>query len=301
MMKKTIVFGLLAIGAVLYFTPANEFSLNRVAKASTEKWTVRPLTPENEKIIQAKVSEPFHYIGRGAQAYVFFSKDGTTVLKLFKKKRFEIPAWMRLLPRLPYKTKKILSKRENLIKDFTSYQIAYNALQQQTGLLLVHLDSVPLHYTVTIIDQRQKPHQINLSDYAFILQKRGDLVYSTLDRYVKEENIDAAKESLTSLVHLLKERCDKGIADRDPNFRKNYAFMGTKAIEIDIGRFSVAPIHAPIIPKDFKAWLQTLSPELHSHFEKEYLSVFNPTLQQGIQEDDVLISDGGEKTTQQTQ
>jgi hypothetical protein len=67
----------------------------------------------------------------------------------------------------------------------------------------------------------------------------------------------------------LKERLDKGVADRDPNFSKNYAFLGDKALEIDIGRFSHATPTIPVIPQNFKKWLSDLSPELHAHFEHE--------------------------------
>src|SRR4051812_21834027 len=120
MMKKTIVFGAFSIAALLFFIPEPEFSLEAATRATSERWSVRPLTAENERLIQRAVAEPFSYIGCGAQSFVFFSEDGKTVLKLFKKKRFEAPLWIRMLPRLPYKTKKMMAKRENLIKDFTS-------------------------------------------------------------------------------------------------------------------------------------------------------------------------------------
>jgi hypothetical protein len=267
--KKAIVLGVLAVGVVLWWMPEPEFSLKRVSAASSEAWGVRGTLPEEERAIQKALSQPFTYMGCGAQAYVFFSEDGTSVLKLLKKKRFEVPAWIRFMPPLPYKRKKIAAKRENLIKDFTSYQIAYNELQEETGLLLVHLDDRPLPYSVTLMDQNKKVHTVHLGDYVFILQKRGELVYPVLTRYVKEGNRVAAQESLTALVHLLKARLDKGVADRDPNFSKNYAFLDGKALEIDIGRFSHATPTVPMIPQNFKQWLSDLSPELHAHFEQQ--------------------------------
>ncbi len=270
MMKKTIVFGLLAVGALLYFIPEPEFSFSKVAPVSTHLWNVGPLSAEKEKAIESALAQKFTYMGSGAQAYVFFSEDGKTVLKLFKKKRFEVPMWIKMLPPLPYKIKKMQGKQNNLIKDFTSYRIAYNELREETGLLLVHLDRTPLHYTVNIQDA-----QICLADYAFILQKRGELVYASLEKDVKDGNLESAKASISSLVHLLKERCDKGVADRDPNFSKNYAFLGTQAVEIDIGRFSHTTVHSPKIPNDFKKWLGNLSPDLLTHFEQEYEQVFN--------------------------
>lgn len=275
-MKKTIVFGLLAVGALLYFMPEPEFTFSKVAPVSSHLWNIGPLSAEKEKTIESALAQKFTYMGSGAQAYVFFSEDGKTVLKLFKKKRFEVPVWIQLLPPLPYKIKKMQGKQNNLIKDFTSYQIAYNELREETGLLLVHLDRTPLHYTVTLQDSQNKTHQVHLADYAFILQKRGELVYSSLERNIKEGKLQAAKQSLSSLVHLLKMRCDKGVADRDPNFSKNYAFLGTEAVEIDIGRFRHADIQIPKIPQDFKKWLGNLSLELLTHFEEEYNLVFNP-------------------------
>jgi len=270
MLKKTIVFGLLAIGALLYFIPEPEFSFSKVAKVSPHYWNVGPLSAEREKDIQEALSQKFSYLGCGAQSYVFFSEDGKSVLKLFKNKRFEAPLWVKLLPPLPYKVKKLQAKQDNLIKDFTSYQIAYNELRDETGLLLVHLDPTPLHYTVTIQDRL-----VHLGDYAFILQKRGELVYSSLEQDIKNGRLANAKQSISSLVRLLKQRCNKGVADRDPNFRKNYAFLAAEAIEIDIGRFSHTEVLTPKIPYDFKEWLGGLSPELLTHFEREYEEVFN--------------------------
>jgi hypothetical protein len=274
MKKKTIVCGLLSLGALFFLIPEPEFSVSQVMRATSEKWTSGSFNPSDEKVF----AQPFTYMGCGAQAYVFFSEDGTSVLKLFKKKRFEVPLWIRLLPPVPYKAKKIASKRGNLIRDFTSYQIAYDELREETGLICVHLDKTPLQSTITLIDGDKKQHTIQLGDYAFILQKKGELVYPVLEQYVKQGNIAAAKESLTALVHLLKERCDKGVADRDPTFSKNYAFLSSlghqKAVEIDIGRFSHDPVKAPNIPRDFKEWLEGLSPELHSHFEVAYQEAF---------------------------
>lgn len=269
MMKKTIAIGLLAIGALLYFIPEPEFSFSKVAPVTSQRWSIGPLSAEKEKAVESALAQKFTYMGSGAQAYVFFSEDGKSVLKLFKKKRFEVPTWIQMLPPLPYKMKKLQGKRDNLIKDFTSYQIAYNELRDETALLLVHLDRTPLHYTVNIENS-----QVHLADYAFILQKRGELVYSALEQNVKEGQLEAAKQSISSLIHLLKARCDKGVADRDPNFSKNYAFLGTQAVEIDIGRFSHTTVHDPKIPNDFKKWLGNLSPELLTHFEHEYEQVF---------------------------
>lgn len=270
MMKKTIVFGLLSVGAVLFFMQDNKVSPALFAKISSESWDVRTPTEENLAVL----GQDFSYIGRGAQAYVFESADGKSVLKFFRKTRFAPPYWMRLLPPLPFKVKKFASKRDNVLKDFTSYQIAFNELQEETGLLLVHLDKTTLQKRVTLECEGKRYH-VNLGDYSFILQKKGELVYSALARYVKEGNLEIAKESLTSLVHLLKERCDKKVADRDPNFSKNYAFIGTDAIEIDIGRFSHAPIQTPKIPAHFTTFLQELSPQLHAHFEQEYAATFS--------------------------
>lgn len=278
-MKKTIVIAAAVCSAFAFYTwrPDPEFSFQAAASSnvSHQIWNRHPLSPQERHTIRAALSQTFSYIGSGAQAYVFFSVDGTSVLKLFKKKRFQVPLWVRCLPPLPYKVKKMASKRANLIKDFTSYQIAFDKLQEETGLLLVHLDNRPdVDQAVTLVDHLKRPYQVNLNDYAFILQRRGELVDLALDHLVKQGNLPAAKEALTSLLHLLKDRCDKGVADRDPNLSKNFAFIDGKAVQIDIGRFSYTDIKTPNISSEFKAKLYRLSPELLEHFEKEYQSVF---------------------------
>ncbi len=283
MQKKTIILMVMVLVSLLLWMSDfgiqnSAFSFSQVARVSDKKWALDSITSQEEKHIQTILSQPFTYMGCGAQAYVFFSEDGHSVLKFLKKKRFHVPFWMRLFPPLPYTTKKIMAKRNSCVKDFTSYQIAFNELREETGLILVHLDKTPLPFTATLIDANKKPHEVSLGEYAFILQKKGDSVYSTLERYVKEGNVSAAQASLTSLVHLLKKRCKKGVADRDPNFSKNYAFLNTQAIEIDIGRLHHGAVRAPQISSDFKAWLQNLSPELYSHFEEVYKGAFSKPL-----------------------
>ena len=78
-------------------------------------------------------------------------------------------------------------------------------------------------------------------------------------------------------MELFRSRLDKGIADPEPNIPKNFAFIGTTALEIDIGRFSLDPTKPPVIRADFKNWLKSKSPELLTYFEEQYDNIFPET------------------------
>lgn len=264
MLKRTIVCILFFLAVAFFFIPQETpgFSLSSAMPRSTASWNLHAVSEQEIEEIKAVLSQKFIYSGCGAQVYVFFSKDGSSVIKLFKKKRFEVPLWIRLLPPNPYKARKLASKRAKVVREFSSCQIAFNELFDETALLLVHLDK-KIDQVVTLIDGEGRSYEANLGDYAFILQRKGELVYPYVEKLVREGDLQAAKQALLSLTSLLKERCLKGVDDTHPNFGKNFAFIEGKAVQIDIGRFSHEKVKVPQISKAFKVWLRNLSPELY--------------------------------------
>ena len=71
----------------------------------------------------------------------------------------------------------------------------------------------------------------------FILQKRMEPFYPTLEKWIEDGNHAAIQSALQSLLDLLTLRCQKGIYDKDPDLRTNFGFLNGKAVQMDIGRF----------------------------------------------------------------
>lgn len=256
-------------------------------------WDVHLLSQEERAELDNALSQKYHYLACGNQAFAFLSDDGRYVLKFFKQKLFEPPFPLRWIPSAWAKegrwAKKIWKKKDKLKRDFESYRMAFDELKEETGLIFVHLnptDWIGRHVLIT--DKIHLEHSIPLDDFNFIIQRRADLVYPTIDKLMAEGNVAAAKEALSSILNLFVSRCRKAIADSDPDLDKNFGFIDGYAIQIDIGRFTKNPekvnfhnrhqlrksgpftVEPPVIKDSFKAWLFEHYPDLFEHFMKEY-------------------------------
>ena len=59
-------------------------------------WEIEPLTHSEKENLHSILSQPFYYIGKGAQSYAFMSEDKKHVIKFFKFKHLR-PNWFEKL------------------------------------------------------------------------------------------------------------------------------------------------------------------------------------------------------------
>lgn len=236
-------------------------------------------TPDVLKILD----QPFYYLAKGAQSYVFASSDGNTVIKFFRIYHLSPPFWLSTfalpLPLQPFKIGKMIEKRLELEKDFQSYRIAFQELKDETGLLYLHLNKTDhLKKSLTLYDKIGIAHRVDLDQMEFLVQKKAALVYPSIANLVKTEGIDAAKEAIGALVRLLFLRCEKQIFDKDPDLNTNFGFLLNVPIQIDIGRFrrreenrSHEEDRKEIIriTDNFRQWLDKNYPPLSEHLLNE--------------------------------
>ncbi len=267
--KKTDGFALYKILSSLPFNPEWEPSSP-------------PTRLETEELLKT-LDQPFYYLAKGAQSYVFVSKDGQTVIKFFRLYRLLPPAWMMALsfpiPLQPYKICKMLEKRKELDKDFISYKIAFDEMKQQTGLIYLHLNKTShLKQKIRIYDKIGIAHLLDLDNMEFLVQKKACLVYPGIDSLMKTQGQSAAKEAISALVELLVFRCKKGIFDQDPDLNTNFGFLGKYPVQIDIGRFcredgSKTPQQyeeeISRITDNFRQWLDAHYPVLSEHLKSQ--------------------------------
>ena len=235
-------------------------------KAQPE-WETIPLTAEEKSKIREILSQPYAYLSKGVQSFVFASEDGQYVIKFFRHDHLDAPFWL---------TPKTKAKKQNrLHKDFLSYKLAYENLRQETGLIYLHLNkSNNLNQTLDLVDKIGIHHQIPLDKYEFLVQKRASLLYTALNQMIEEKRIDSAKETLSKLVLLLAHRAQKGISDKDPDLNTNFGVIGTDPIQIDVGRFRKA---SPRLDKNeiiritdhLHQHLMVQSPELDHHLKTQ--------------------------------
>ena len=126
-----ILFGLSAIFAhqpvATYF--ADGFALSKIQSdlKPDPRWKQGSSTEE----IQPILSQPFSYLGKGSQCYVFESQDGNYVLKFFRHRRYQPPKWITLFAPHNY----LERKRERREELFQSCFLAQEELRESSGLI----------------------------------------------------------------------------------------------------------------------------------------------------------------------
>jgi hypothetical protein len=238
----------------------------------------------DESSVSQILDQPFHFLSRGLQSFVFLSEDGQYVLKVFnncyqrRNALYGAAKW--LIPWRPLwamqEQHKALSK---LSSAFASYHIAAHSMQEQTALLYVHAaPTTTLPSTLTLVDPLNIAHHINPNRTGFLIQKKVSLAYPALQKFLDQGDLESAKNALHSLVQLFIWKHRHHIADSDPLIRTNYGFFGTQAIQLDVGPLSVervpssdAAFHQELIriTTSLKHFLEPRSPELTAALDQQ--------------------------------
>lgn len=187
-------------------------------------------TPPPTEEIKALLSQTYSFLGSGGQSYVFISQDKRAVIKFFKHHH--------MCP-LPFSIQKEIRKKR-LNELFTSFKIAYDFLEEETGLLFLHLNQGnDFQRNLTLIDPIGIRHEINLDKTTFALQRRANLALPTLRKLLKEGKLEEAKAHLCSLLNMMVKRIRIEICNCDPVIKRNTGFIEGQAVEIDLGSFAI--------------------------------------------------------------
>ncbi len=256
--------------------PRNKsFSLEAISAQHpfNPEWEIRPLSHSEEEEIAKALSQPYHYLGSGGQCFSFVSSDDRYVIKFIKQKAFDIPIWMNHFP-LPFliywlREKKLEKREAKRNRVFNAFKLSFDLLSEETGLFYVHLNRTQhLKKTLSFCDALGKTHFLNLDDLEFIVQKKADLAYNTLNSLMKKNDIERAKLAIEQLLTLNIKLYQKGFLNRDPNFRSNCGFIENGAIIIDVGRI----IYSEKIkkPKKYKQELLKITPKFRFYISTQY-------------------------------
>ena len=242
-------------------------------------------SPTSEELTSIKtlVSEPFYFLGSGGQCYAFESKNGV-IIKVFKHHHMRPDSFLNrlILPHFlePARQKIIRLRKERLQEIFLSFKLAHEHFKENTGLLFLHLNKTNyLQQKVTLVDNIGIAHVFDLDKLEFALQKKAVLAYPKLQACMKMNDVAAAKRCLNSLIDLMVERSKSGLADRDPVMKRNFGFIGEKAIEIDLGSFYADPLL--VNPAAYKKRLFCESLKLKRSIHKRYPELY-PFLEEKI-------------------
>ncbi len=224
----------------------------------------------SDEEVRAILAQPFRYLNKGAQSYVFASQDGRYVLKIF---RFDQRHLLRKKPsKRPFEQK--------IVQFFQGCLLAGTAASEETGILYLHLNPRDEHLPILRAKgPLGQPLSLPLDQYRFALQKKAIPLDRGLFAAKREGRLS---ERIEEIVSLLETRIKKGIGNTDPSLWRNFGFLEDRAIEFDFGNYIARPDLSE--PKKAKAELERYARHLRTWLEKnapDLLTDFNARVEAG--------------------
>lgn len=240
-----VFFGFAWLGIYTYNRLTDGFNVHQITSSLPPypQFEVE-ISEEKKEWLREILDQPYHYLGKGIQFYVFESADGNFVIKFLKHKHLRPFGWLRYIPMTKSMRQTCLDKierrKQRVETLFTSCKLAYEEIPELTALYYIHLNRTPaLETQVTLIDKVGLKHHINLDEYEFVIQQKA-ITVEEMFANISEEQVP---EKVEQLIELISARHEKGICDLDRSFTLNVAFStdGSYALFIDVGQFQKDP------------------------------------------------------------
>ena len=231
------------------------------------EWEVPPLPEPELFFVKQALAQPFSYMGKGSQAFVFVSEDQNYVLKLIRYNHITPSLWTQLTSQ-----EKCQALNAKLARDFTSYKIAYEALKEETGVIFLHLNKTDLfHQKLVIVDKIGIAHTLDLDQTEFILQKRAEPFYPHLQNLMIRSQEEEAKHLVSHLISLLFNQYKQGIVNTDVDLFKNFGCLEKEVIELDVG--SLKKEASPQDQTHYREEIRRVTDCLHNRLSQDYPSL----------------------------
>ncbi|MBA3957493.1 MAG: hypothetical protein H0X51_03740 [Parachlamydiaceae bacterium] len=269
----------------LYYRVTGGFTISNISSEfpNDERWAIAPFSPTAQASVDSIMDQKFTYLGKGCQSYVFLSEDGNYVLKFFKYQRFRLQPWLNYLTFLPgmtdYRNGKIEKKRAKVEGVFSSWKIAFENLQPETGLVFVHLNkSSNLNKTLRIFDKMGFEHLLDADQFEFLIQRKADMLCAYIDDLMAKGQTEESKQLISNILTLVVSEYQRGYADNDHALMQNTGVMDGKPVHIDVGQFvKDDSVKDPAFYKQelfsktykFRYWLEEQHPQLAKYLEAE--------------------------------
>lgn len=213
----------------IFYKQNDSFCQNRILV----NWSSLPsypssLSPSTYEIL----NQPFSYLDKGKEFFVFLSFDQKWVLKF---------------PRVPH--------HKNMAKTLQILRNCSTQLHEETAIEYAHLERTKTHQTLLLLDRFGVRYQIELDSAIFFLQRAGtlffDYFHTASDPLPLIRNAIAVYRSIHS----------KGFTDRDAIFQKNFGVYEDKPFIMDVGK---------IIPATSEDSLEKLTVSLRDEIAIHY-------------------------------
>lgn len=228
---KSIVCGLI-VCVILFF--GYRFADRQFRLVNIEvQWKEQSLkiSPDEEARFTPIFTQPFHYLDRGRQSYVFLSQNGQYILKFFDTRCLHSGSYPLLAP---VSKKRCAKKLERLVE---GYRTAWRYDRFYTGLIYAQFAPNPLNpFKVIAYDRFGFKHEIDLAKVPFVLQERAVPTREVITDLLNKGDVNGAIKRLQTLKRMYIAEYAKGIADLDRNMMYNTGFVGNRPVRFDAGR-----------------------------------------------------------------
>ncbi len=277
-------------GAIrLYYRLTDGFSIENISSdfSFQPQWQIRPLTAVELRETKTALNQPYRYLGKGCQSYVFLSDDGKYVIKFFKYQRFRLQPWVEYFPGIDqYRKEKIEQKWNKLNVFVTSWKIAFDYLKDESGLIYVHLNKTKeLNIELTIYDKMGFRHLLNLDEMEFCIQKRATPLEDVLKEFKMAKQNDRAEKILSKLLGMIVYEYQRGIGDNDHALLQNTGVIDGQPIHIDIGQFILNNkykqpdfYHQELFTKTYRLrrWVKENYPQIEIFLDAQLEQIIGP-------------------------
>lgn len=231
-------------GIRLYYFVTAGFTIGNISSDLTydARWEMPPLSQEQRMLLDRALAQEYHYLGKGCQSYVFLSGDGNYVIKFLKYQRFRPQSWIDALTFVPvinaYQQRKAVEKKIKLDNLFRSWKIAFEHLNDETGVIYVHLNkSRDLGKKLVIYNKMGLSHALDMDQMEFMIQHRAEMLCPTIKTMVEEGHHHEVKDLIDRLLVMILHEYERGFADNDHALMQNTGVWQGKPVHIDAGQF----------------------------------------------------------------
>lgn len=191
-----------------------------------------PVVSDREQSeLQGIFGQPFAYLDRGKQSYVFVSRDGKYVIKFFDTRCLRSGGFPLLFPIDEEHCRKKLRKMVKGFQTAAAYDRGHN------GIVYMQLAPNPaFHQKVDLTDRFGIAHTIDLASVPFVLQHKAIPLRELISTLLDKGEVGEANKRIGQIIEMYVDGYRRGVYDRDHNFMYNTGFIGEDPIRIDVGR-----------------------------------------------------------------
>lgn len=235
----------------------------------------------SEKMHDQIIDQPFTYLAKGTQFFVFESADKNYVIKFLRPKLLQPKSWVYLLhfPKFLdlYRKEEILHRKQKCQKTLRACFIAFEKIGDRLGLLGMYLKNQS-NKRLNVKSKQGHRFSIDLGNTCYIIQKKADMFLDSALLSAKQNSQEEVEKIIDLFLQGITYRCKHQISNTDPNVFSNFALLEGHVVEVDFGDFFDNEILLPPplftheinrYAKSFKKWAKLHLPEVLPYFDEK--------------------------------